>query len=59
MSPEDAPVGTVCTVGHPGNGVTASKRSSGRWFATDGSGREFLGDDLRLMRAVYIPGVTL
>ena len=55
MSPDDAPVGTVCVVGHPANGVTARKNESGRWLYTH-NGREVDYDTrYKAMSAVYTP----
>ena len=67
MTPEEAPVGTVCVVGHPANGVTATKYDDGDWYyngQTAGTpgwpNRRRVDFDTvhKDMRAVYIPGRT-
>lgn len=32
MTPDEAPVGTLCAVGHPMNGNVARKERNGLWF---------------------------
>lgn len=57
MSPDEAPAGTVVIVGHPANGVTATKQPNGRWL-NNITRRSVDGEDIgRGSRAVYIPEV--
>lgn len=32
MKLDTAPIGTVVVIGHPGNGVTATRRRDGYWY---------------------------
>ncbi len=56
MTLDEAPVGTVVTIGHPANGVTARKDSNGDWRYTHWPSSLVDYDSLhKSARAVYIP----
>jgi len=53
---DEAPVGTIVTVGHPANASTATKYPDGAWRYTFPPHRVVDYDDLhKTARAVYIP----
>lgn len=57
MNPDDAPNGSIAVVGHPANGVTARKDSSGKWRYTHGWDREVDYDTrYKGMNIIYTPG---
>lgn len=57
MTPSKAPVGTVIVVGHPGNGITATKQDDGEWLTNDTPRAPVGYDDLhKASTIVYTPG---
>ena len=56
MNPEDAPIGTICVVGHPANGVTARKGDFGIWRYTHNNEAVDFDTQHKAMSAVFVPG---
>lgn len=58
MTPDEAPVGTVVVIGHPANGVSATKQQDGQWtYNLEPTGRVVSSEDVIKGGAwVYIPG---
>ena len=56
MTVDEAPIGTVVTIGHPEAGHLARKAPDGRWYSLITSGYEIDYDDLhKTASAIYIP----
>lgn len=59
MSPDDAPIGTLCAVGHPANGVVARKGSGGEWTYLSTGATVDIDDVYRALSLLWMPGRNL
>lgn len=55
MSPDEAPAYTLCSVGHPSNGIVIRKGADGFWYFLHTGARVEDVDAFKMTRALWIP----